>query len=474
MAPPRATSPTGWQRLCRLLTSVFYHRVEVTGLERVPSDGPAIVCANHVNALADAVVVQSALPRMAHPIARSGLFRRPWLRPLLDWIEAVPIARRRPGADPTRNDDAFARCHEHLESDRMLLIFPEGQSHSDPSLRPIKTGAARLALAHRERTGRDLTVLPVGLLFPDKGRFRSKALVQIGRPIEIDTGSEKGEDAVRSLTRRIQEGLADVTLNADSWRDVALMRHLDEFFDLSVHRETSEKIGTLRALQRLSAIQRWLRVRAPAEMDALWKKVDRFARLCRRHGVRSHHPEIRYRPIPVLRFVLRSLAFALLVVPIALWGLLHSGVAYFATRWASAAAARGRDQYDSAGMLFGLGFFLLFWGLQTSAVGWLLGPREAALYASSLPITALVALFVARERKRILDEVRIFLVFMRRRELQRVIAERRNELEEDITRMAARVREELGEDGLQDLIRQSTVPTPDDSESPPGAWRRPC
>ncbi|MEO1087692.1 MAG: 1-acyl-sn-glycerol-3-phosphate acyltransferase, partial [Acidobacteriota bacterium] len=83
-----------WRALCVLLSRSFYSRFEVSGLEHLPTSGPVILCANHVNALADAVVVQAAMPRPIHPVARSGLFRSPIFRPILHFIQAVPIARR--------------------------------------------------------------------------------------------------------------------------------------------------------------------------------------------------------------------------------------------------------------------------------------------------------------------------------------------------------------------------------------------
>ncbi|MCG8462134.1 MAG: 1-acyl-sn-glycerol-3-phosphate acyltransferase, partial [Holophagales bacterium] len=206
-----AVSQGLWRRFCSWVTDVFYRRNEVSGAEQVPASGPVILAANHVNALVDALVVQSAIGRPVHPIARSGLFRNPLLRPVLRFIQAVPIQRRpapngageqteplTPEQVRAANEAAFGTLYRYLEEGRVILIFPEGQSHSDPSLRPLKTGAARLALGHLRRTGQAPLVLPVGLTFTQKGRFRSDVLVQVGEGVPFrPVHGEEEETAVR-------------------------------------------------------------------------------------------------------------------------------------------------------------------------------------------------------------------------------------------------------------------------------------
>ncbi len=102
---------TGWRLFCRGVVRVFYRRCEVDGLENVPREGPLLLCANHPSALVDAVIVQAVVPRMAHPLARAGLFRHPLLWPVLALIQAVPVYRRQDaGGDTSHNLDSFHSC----------------------------------------------------------------------------------------------------------------------------------------------------------------------------------------------------------------------------------------------------------------------------------------------------------------------------------------------------------------------------
>ncbi len=51
-----------WQLFCRMVVRIFYRRFEISGAEHLPVGKGLILCANHVNALADPVIVQAAMP----------------------------------------------------------------------------------------------------------------------------------------------------------------------------------------------------------------------------------------------------------------------------------------------------------------------------------------------------------------------------------------------------------------------------
>ncbi len=445
--PSPTTGQKLWRGFCRLMVRIFYRRAEIVGVEHLPCSGPVVLCANHVNALVDAVVIQASCPRPIHPLARSGLFRHPVLRVILGIIQAVPIYRRGSAVDrdvKSGNEASFHRCFEYLEAGRALLIFPEGQSHSDPMLRPLKTGAARLALGHRDRFGTLPRVIPIGLTFTHKGRFRTSLLIHYGEPVSFDPrDDEASEDRVRRYTAAIEAGLGEVTLNVSSWQDLDLLRYLQSFFALRRDRRPGQSTLEQRflVLRRLIEAHRELRLAYPGEVQTLSVKLKRFKELCERYGVKDYHLNLRYRPGTVLRFLSRSLLMTVLVFPVALWGLVHNALPYVATRGASRLMARGRDQVDTAAMLAGLLLFLLFWSAQTFAVHWLWEARAALFYGVSLPLTGGVALLVSRERQRIVENIRVFWLFLRRRGLQDYLRLKRQEIEIDLARMTRLARD---------------------------------
>ena len=166
----------------------YYADVAVQGGERVPRDGPLLILANHPNALIDPLLVGTAVSRPVLLTAKATLFERPALAWLLRAVGVVPLRRAkdelRDGAPlpvtPERNAQAFALVTSALRACQVVLVFPEGISHDDAALAPLKSGAARMALqAHREGVA-GIRLLPVGLVFEAKERPGSRVLVRIG------------------------------------------------------------------------------------------------------------------------------------------------------------------------------------------------------------------------------------------------------------------------------------------------------
>ncbi len=437
----RLTAPLlgAFRTFCRATVRFEYRRCEVQGLERVPREGPVLLCANHPSALADALVLQAVLPRAIHPLARSGLFRNPLLRPLLALIGAVPVYRRQDVAGAAdRNVDLFERCYERLAAGGVLLIFPEGETHADSQLRPFRTGAARIVLGALERNGRAPAVLPVGINFSELGRFRGSVLVNVGAPLAVASRpGEAPEAAVQRVTAELRAALEQVTLNLDSWQDLRLLRRIERFYVLrrgfARQRNLSQRF---RSLKRLADTHRRLRREHPEPVARVHLLLEQFERICRRVGVRDYQVQLRYTPWLVTRFVLRSLLTLCVVLPLGLWGALNAVLPAWLTGTLTPRVAQGPYQYDTARIGMSLGIFGAFWGGQTALVWAYLGGGAAALYAASLLPAAMLALFVSRERVRMLDNVRVFLLFMRQRRLREFLLARRTHLEYELARLA--------------------------------------
>lgn len=209
--------------LVQLITGTFFRRIDVIGIENVPREGPVIFAGNHPNALMDGWLLTAKCGRWPlHFLANAKLWNYRGLGPLLDASGAVPVYRREEHEGEVDNQQAFDRVYEVIQSRNCMGIFPEGVSHAESRLVKLKTGTARIALESATRGTEDLTIIPCGLNYIHRHRFRSQVLIEFGEPIEIDEQWTRayGDDqqaAVRRLTDRIGEALSSVTLNAPDW-----------------------------------------------------------------------------------------------------------------------------------------------------------------------------------------------------------------------------------------------------------------
>ncbi|MFN2432639.1 MAG: 1-acyl-sn-glycerol-3-phosphate acyltransferase, partial [Gemmatimonadota bacterium] len=154
------------------------------GHERLPSEGPALLLANHFNALVDPLVLLAVSERPLRVVAKHTLWKVPVLGRALEATRAIPVHRTRDDPEARRrNEEFFRTCVEALAGGEALAIFPEGRSHDEPAPVPLRTGAARMALAAVAR-GSAPSVLPVGLNYDEKGTFRSGLTVLVGEPLQ--------------------------------------------------------------------------------------------------------------------------------------------------------------------------------------------------------------------------------------------------------------------------------------------------
>src|SRR5690606_3421659 len=138
---------------------------------------------NHPNGLVDPALVFVALPRRISFLAKSTLFKMPVISFLLKTVEALPVYRKMDaGADVSKNQETFRAAEERLRSGGSIALFPEGVSHNSPTLLPLKTGAARIALGAVSVGDEpiDLRIVPVGLYYTNKTTFRSEVVLHFG------------------------------------------------------------------------------------------------------------------------------------------------------------------------------------------------------------------------------------------------------------------------------------------------------
>ncbi|KAJ3212835.1 hypothetical protein HDU67_003576 [Dinochytrium kinnereticum] len=115
----------------------------------------------------------------------------------------------------------FDKVAEVLEKDGAVGIFPEGGSHDRPHLLPLKAGVAVMALSTMAANANvNIKIVPVGLNYFHPHRFRSRAVIEFGAPIEIKqdllemyrSGGPLKREAVSRLIEDVKSSLKAVTV----------------------------------------------------------------------------------------------------------------------------------------------------------------------------------------------------------------------------------------------------------------------
>ena len=171
------------------------YRVQITGAQRIPARGAAILVANH-ESMFDPWLLALATPRPVRYMAKAELWRIPLVARVLEAFGAFPVERG------TGDGSAMSRAASLLHAGEVIAIFPQGTSKQLPG-RVFHRGAARLALA----TG--APIVPVRLVgtrgFPRPGRRATS--VHVGEPIVVEP-VKPTVAAARELTARLEQALA--------------------------------------------------------------------------------------------------------------------------------------------------------------------------------------------------------------------------------------------------------------------------
>lgn len=328
-------------RLVGWAVSVF-HRVESRGAP-LP-EGPVLVVANHLNSLVDPMVLFRVAGRPTRPLAKAPLFRQVLVGGMLRGLGGLPVFRRQD--DPAlmeRNRDTFRAAIDALLAGDALQIYPEGKSHSEPALEPLRTGAARIALAaEAEAEGRlGLQVVPIGLTYERKHLFGGRVLAEIGEPLKVrqwldarsaaDVVVRGGRGAgdqqtVRDLTDEIARRLHELTLNLAEFGDRELIEGAERLWsrEKGIHgfRERETLLERVPRLRRFAEGLQWLREADPARYGRIAAGVRRHQRLVRASGAMEGGVPAAYQPGDVVRYVLREGAALAIGLPLAAVGTL--------------------------------------------------------------------------------------------------------------------------------------------------------
>jgi acyl-[acyl-carrier-protein]-phospholipid O-acyltransferase/long-chain-fatty-acid--[acyl-carrier-protein] ligase len=179
-------------RFAILVLTHSIYRVRVFEKSEIPSDGPALLVANHAS-FVDHLLIMYCSVRPIRFMMHESFYRYRWLYPIVRWAGIIEV----PQAKPKKLRQLFQKTHEILRNGEILCVFPEGSITQNGIMSTFKKGLSSII-----PEGVDVPVLPVrigmiwGSIFSNfYGKLKLRwpdeiphpATVSIGKPISADT-----------------------------------------------------------------------------------------------------------------------------------------------------------------------------------------------------------------------------------------------------------------------------------------------
>ncbi|PYM65440.1 MAG: hypothetical protein DME11_10230 [Candidatus Rokuibacteriota bacterium] len=380
----------------------FFKSVDVRHPERVPDAGPVLLCINHPNNFIDSLLVGAAIRRKVHYLATAGLFHRRLVAAFLRACGAIPVYRRQDDPDRMeKNTDTFAACADALAEGRVIAIYPEGTTHAEARVRRIKTGAARIALAHEAEHPGALRLIPVGLTFDARKSFRARVLVSFGPPVPVTPYREAYRQdpvaAVEALTTAVQWAMEAEVVHVERIDATQLVRAVEELYRDELGRELTEeggvprkRIDPIRLSRAIVGAVSHFRARDPARVERLWQRIEGYRALLAEYHVKDEAVRARL-DAPRRARRLRLGWQAVVGLPLFAYGASVNFLPYWIPRWTARRMARKETDYATWRFLASVVAYPLFWGTEVWLVARVLGAAWALAFALSLPLSGAVA-----------------------------------------------------------------------------------
>lgn len=422
--------------ILRLSLRVYFRRIEIVGLDNVPRDTPVIFVLNHPNALVDPVFLLCLAPRRVSFVAKATLFRMPVVGYLVRALDSLPAYRRQDeGEDSARNLETFAAARRLLSRGGTIGICPEGVSHDEPRLKPLKTGAARIALgAVSSGAAIDLQIVPVGLYYTEKTTFRSSALLYFGEPLPVapvvlEPDGTPPREAVRDLSDRVEKALRDVILHAEQEEALSLIARAERIFSAEEVGEPDEEQRLTRSLelrQRFLEGYAFYHSRAPKRIDAIEARIARFEYELQQAGIDPSDLSLPATAVHTIVRLIGQIVTCAVLTPFALLGTVIHYPAYRLGGYLSRRLAKQyQDVLSTFKIMSAMLFFPLTW-IVVALISWRFAGWLVALASLILsPGSGFIAIrFVEKFGEFSGSFLALALYVVRRRSFLRLLAER--------------------------------------------------
>jgi len=192
--------------------------------------------------------------------------------------------------------EMYEHVYDRLKEGGAIGIFPEGGSHDRTDLLPLKSGIAFMALgAMASDPNLRVQIVPAGMSYFHPHKFRSRVVIEFGRPIEVPQELvdqfKQGGDGKRIATGKlldlIFDGLKTVTVRAPDYDTLQLIQASRRLY------KTPGQHLTLSQVVQLNRrfIEGYLHFEDEPRIQALKQRVLAYNKQLRALGLRDHQVE---------------------------------------------------------------------------------------------------------------------------------------------------------------------------------------
>lgn len=382
---------------------VFFKSITVRNKELIPAKGPLMVLSNHPSTFMDPIVIGTVLNREVYFLAKGVLFNNGFTRWLLPKFNVIPIYRQKD--DPTqmnKNKDSFIKCFEHLENNGVLLIFPEGTSITERKLRPIKTGAARIALGAEARNNfeLDVNIITVGLNYANPHKFNRDLFINISKPLHTTPYKEhyqKDEYAtVDELTENIRKKMETLIIAIEDDKTDKLVKNIELLYKYKLSKEQGiapdDKEAEFTLTKGIVDAVRYYQETQPQYVETMNTRINEYLNTLKRIGINDTDIARNKTNNSFVVSNIKALLFIVLGFPVYLYGMLNNILSFEIPGRIARKASSSIEFVGAIGMVGGTFTFAIFYTIQIMVmwkfthIAWL-----TVLYGISLPVTGFFA-----------------------------------------------------------------------------------
>lgn len=413
----------------------YFRSITIRNPALVPKTGAVIFVANHTSAFMDPIVIALKIKRVFHFLARGEAFKTPFISAILYKLNMIPIYR--PEIDPDKmfmNKDIFQKCYDHLSDGKCIIIFPEGFSKTEPRLRKIKTGAARIALGAeaQHQFNLELTIIPIGINYSNPHYFRSHLFLNVGTPIKVADYKNAFQldnfEAVRKLTDDIKTELEKRTVVIEEEKVDRLILNIEKIY----REQLIDGVG----LDEKKNIQNFYMSKEIVNAVSYFYKKDKKRVIRTKRRINSYLQKIKELKLRDTQMqgsrmkqkYLLKLLFLVVTFPVFLFGYINN---YFPFKVSEALSRKMLNRDDFRGSLqisLGVLSFLVFHVLQSIIVFMLFNTIIAIVYFLLLYPTGLFTLKYLREYYRFRNRIRLIWLLLHKGDLMTKLAIERKKI----------------------------------------------